>query len=649
MKKFRVRYERIVSLLLCLCFLLSMGASKSTMNSKAKTNAMDYVSKMEPGWNLGNSFDAVGNETSWGNPIVSKELIYAIKEQGFNSIRIPITWIGHFDEKDENYKITESYFDRLDMVIKDALEAGLYVIINLHHDSWKWVNKMETDDTVLLKFNALWKQISEHYKDYSDKLVFESINEPTFDGVSEARMIELLNSLNQSFYDIVRSSGGINDKRMLLLPTVYTNDSQVRVKALYDMMLPLEDSNLIATVHYYGFWPFSVNIAGKTTFDKEVRKELEQAFDRVYNQFIANGIPVICGEYGLLGFDNSLETVEHGEILKYFEYINYYAKEKQILLMLWDNGQHFNRNKFTWSDEELYNIIKYNGSVRSSYTESDRIFIHKESEITDLPIKVTYNGNKLKGISLDKKELVLNTDYTLNDDTIILSKNVFEGLIDKTKEDYGVKGVLEFSFSEGANWKVYLNYYNTPVFKPVSGTSSSISIPVEFNGTKLSTMEAIYTNGSTGNAGPQNWTSYKQFGETFSPDYLNNSITINNKFFKETKNGDILLKFHFQSGEILEYTITKSDELIKEVSWTPIMEEVKVVDNNLDEILVGPKGDEDEAILEEDTIQDVVENSKETVSQSVTSKSNIYPYLIGIVGITMLVIFVLLFRKQRRK
>ena len=649
MKKFRVRYGRIVSLLLCLCFLLSMGASKSTMNSKAKTNAMDYVSKLEPGWNLGNSFDAVGNETSWGNPIVSKELIYAIKEQGFNSIRIPITWIGHFDEKDENYKITESYFDRLDMVIKDALEAGLYVIINLHHDSWKWVNKMETDDTVLLKFNALWKQISEHYKDYSDKLVFESINEPTFDGVSEARMIELLNSLNQSFYDIVRSSGGINDKRMLLLPTVYTNDSQVRVKALYDMMLPLEDSNLIATVHYYGFWPFSVNIAGKTTFDKEVRKELEQAFDRVYNQFIANGIPVICGEYGLLGFDNSLETVEHGEILKYFEYINYYAKEKQILLMLWDNGQHFNRNKFTWSDEELYNIIKYNGSVRSSYTESDRIFIHKESEITDLPIKVTYNGNKLKGISLDKKELVLNTDYTLNDDTIILSKNVFEGLIDKTKEDYGVKGVLEFSFSEGANWKVYLNYYNTPVFKPVSGTSSSISIPVEFNGTKLSTMEAIYTNGSTGNAGPQNWTSYKQFGETFSPDYLNNSITINNKFFKETKNGDILLKFHFQSGEILEYTITKSDELIKEVSWTPIMEEVKVVDNNLDEILVGPKGDEDEAILEEDTIQDVVENSKETVSQSVTSKSNIYPYLIGIVGITMLVIFVLLFRKQRRK
>lgn len=648
MKKFRVTYGRAIAFLVCLSLLLAL-ANSNRLIIHGKTTAMDYVSKMEPGWNLGNSFDSVGNETSWGNPIVSKELIYAIKEQGFNSIRIPITWVGHFDEKDENYKINEDYFARLDMVIKDALDAGLYVMINLHHDSWKWVNKMETDDTVLLKFNALWKQISEHYKDYSDKLLFESINEPTFDGVSEARMIELLNILNQSFYDIVRSSGGINDKRMLVLPTVYTNDSKVRVQALYDMMVALEDNNLIATIHYYGFWPFSVNIAGKTRFDKEVRKELEQAFDRVYNQFIANGIPVICGEYGLLGFDNSLETVEHGEILKYFEYINYYAKEKEILLMLWDNGQHFNRKNFTWSDEELYNIIKYNGSIRSSYTESDRIFIHKESEITDLAIKVTYNGNQLNGITLDGKGLVLNTDYKLSEDTVILSKAVLDSIIDKSKEDYGVKGSLEFTFSEGANWRAYITYYNTPVFTAASGNSTSISIPVEFNGARLSTMEAIYKDGS-GNAGPQNWTSFKQFGETFSPDYVNNLININNKFFQETKNGDILLKFHFQSGEIIEYTITKSDGMIKEISWTPIIEEVKVVDNiNLDEILIGPDGEEEETTLEDDNKQEEIEESKETINQAVNTKSNISPYLIGIVGIILVTILLVLFLRKRRK
>ena len=56
---------------------------------------------------------------------------------------------------------------------------------------------------------------------------------------------------------------------------------------------------------------------------------------RVHTQFVDNGIGVICGEYGLLGFDKALGGVEHGEVLKYFEHINYYAKQKDITMMFY--------------------------------------------------------------------------------------------------------------------------------------------------------------------------------------------------------------------------------------------------------------------------------------------------------------------------
>src|SRR5690606_35059341 len=137
-----------------------------------------------------------------------------------------------------------------------------------------------------------------------------------------------------------------------------------------------DDDNIIATVHFYGFWPFSVNIAGKTTFDDDVKNDLEGTVDRVYNTFVAKSIPVIIGEYGLLGFDVSVNTIQHGEMLKFFEYLTYYANSKDLTLMWWDNGQHFDRQSLNWRDEQLYNIIMkgLRDKERSSYTERDFIF-----------------------------------------------------------------------------------------------------------------------------------------------------------------------------------------------------------------------------------------------------------------------------------
>jgi endoglucanase len=232
---------------------------------------------------------------------------------------------------------------------------------NIHHDSWQWINAMAgSHDTVPARYDAIWTQIAAAFRDEPSKLVFESVNEPQF--TDEAQAPALLDELNTSFHRIVRDSGGGNASRLLVLPTLNTSADQAKIDALATTIAALDDENIAATVHYYGYWPFSVNIAGTTTFDATTQADLVGYLDRVNAAFTAKGVPVILGEYGLLGFDTSIGAIEQGEKLKFFEYLGYYARQKKITTMLWDNGQHFDRTSLVWKD------LEFAGQVRSSWT-----------------------------------------------------------------------------------------------------------------------------------------------------------------------------------------------------------------------------------------------------------------------------------------
>lgn len=519
-----------------------------------------YAEAMAPGWNLGNTFDSFDTggdrgEESWGNPVVTKELIDKIKQQGYRSIRMPFTSVMRTGPAPD-YKLDEKFLARYAEVVQWALDKGMYVMINLHHDSWNWAAAIGADwdnGNSMKKYQAIWTQLADYFKDYSDKVCFESLNEPQFWSGDTARQIQINDEVNAAFYNIVRNSGGKNATRMLVLPTLNTNDSADRCTALYNAIKGFKDENIMATFHYYGFWPFSTNIAGWTTMDEKVVSELEAAFDRVYNQFTANRIGVVCGEYGLLGFDRSLDTIEHGEKLKYFEYINYYAKTKKITLMLWDNGQHMGRNSLVWSDQSLYNIIKESWKNRSSYTESDRVFVKTEDKAKDVTLNLVLNGNCLKSIYNGGKRLVLGRDYIYENEKVTLKGNYVKTLI---KDSYGINATLTMKFSAGADWDVFVTHYKAPVLGVGSGDTNGFAIPVEFNGSKLSTMEAVNADGS--GAGPQNWTTFKEYDYAFTVNYAENKVVMTNNFFKEARDGEITLKFHFQSGEILQCKILKA-------------------------------------------------------------------------------------------
>ncbi|QHW31906.1 cellulase family glycosylhydrolase [Paenibacillus rhizovicinus] len=560
----------ILSLILCSFALLPMYAERAAAAPAAastkKTPLQTTVDAMQPGWNLGNTFDATGgDETAWGNPVVTKELIDSIAAAGFKSIRLPVTWQERLGTEPD-YTIDPAFMSRIQEVVDWSLDAGLYVIVNIHHDS-SWIMNMETQhDEVLARFKAIWTQVAAHFKNYSEKLMFESVNEPRFSddwNKDSPVYFEMLGELNTAFVHLVRASGGHNAQRPLVLPTIAASAAQSdRLEELLKTIESLKDKNLIATFHYYGYWQFSVNVAGVTTFANEAQTDLVNTFDRVYDTLSVKGIPVIVGEFGLLGFDKSLQTIEHGEVLKFFEYITYYAKEKGFPLMLWDNGQHFDRQNYKWSDEDLYDVIMEGMKSRSSTAETDDVYMKANAAATDKRIPLNLNGNTFTALKNGDKTLVQGTDYELDGQDLILKAGLLQSLLTGTT---GVNAILNCSFSAGADWKLNVIAYDTPLMQSTEGSDSFFSIPTQFGGDRLATMEATYAEG--GNAGPNDWTSYQEFGLAFSPEYENGHIEMKPDFLKTLKDGEeVTLNFHFGSGEIVPYKLKKQSSSVTGLS-----------------------------------------------------------------------------------
>ncbi|MCA0755046.1 glycoside hydrolase family 9 protein [Paenibacillus sp. N4] len=527
------------------------------LSESDETPMQSYVNAMQPGWNLGNTLEAIGTdfESAWGNPRVTREFLQEIKAQGFKSIRIPVAWNQRMSAGPD-YTIDPAFLDRVEEVVDMALDEGLYVMLNIH-DVWQWMRPTMAaqHDAVMEQFEAAWTQIADRFKNHDTKLMFESANEPEYYDVDEETELEWLNEVNKAFFHIVRESGGNNGLRPLVLPTLYTNHGQVYVDSLAATIENLNDPNIITTVHYYGFWPFAVNIAGFTTFNAETKNDIDTMVNNVYNTFVSKGIPVVIGEYGILGHDKNRETVERGEMLKYFEYFLHATQAKGIATMWWDNGSYFNRTTNEWRDQELYNIIMHSLAGRTSTTSFDQIFIKSDEEVGDQSITLNLNGNSFVLLKNGDQTLVPGTDYTVDGNVLTLKASYLSGF---ATGEFGQKAVLSAHFSSGPAWNSYVIYYNTPTLSSVSGTITpqGFDIPAAFNGDRIATMEAKYAEG--GNAGPHNWTSYKEIYDAYSPNYANGSIRLASKFFSETNDGVVNLTFHFWSGKVVTYSITKN-------------------------------------------------------------------------------------------
>jgi len=315
------------------------------------TDAMDFVSNITVGWNLGNTFDAtnggsmgLGYETYWQGAKTTKELITAVKKAGFNTIRIPVSWHDHVDA---NNQIDEAWMNRVQEVVDYCIDQDLYVILNTHHDITKKAMyptlALEEQSTKFL--TDVWSQIAEHFKGYDEKLIFESLNEIrlvdtnyewTLGSSQECKdAVAIINRLNQTFVETVRSSGGNNAGRYLLIPGYATSTDGITNSGF---RMPTDDANetphLILVVHSYAPYGFALNTSGTDKWSADNSSDtndIDSLMTKLYSNFVKKGIPVIIDEFGCLDKNN---TEARAANAKYFvEQAHYY----KIPCVWWDN------------------------------------------------------------------------------------------------------------------------------------------------------------------------------------------------------------------------------------------------------------------------------------------------------------------------
>ena len=302
-------------------------------------SAQDMVQEMGAGWNLGNTMDGhtgfTPNETLWQHVETTKQVIKTVHDNGFNTVRIPVTW-GTMIDDENGYAINDKWLSRVQDIVDYCVEQDMYVIVNIHHDGAEqtgWLRIASDDfDSVKEKYEAVWKQIAQRFKDYDEHLIFESMNEVTGPGNNIQFDMDRVMELNQIFVDTVRGTGSNNAYRWLSVPGRYTNITNT---TQYDFRLPEDtvENSLFLSVHYYN-WLFG--LAENTTYTewtKEMTDELVAEFAQL-EKFTSQGVPVIVGEYGAIDKRNEADRAYH------YEVVNRICNTGMIVACYWDNGEY---------------------------------------------------------------------------------------------------------------------------------------------------------------------------------------------------------------------------------------------------------------------------------------------------------------------
>ena len=303
----------------------------------------EIVEEMFLGWNLGNTLDSDPDETAWGNPLTSQAMIDAVHEAGFNTVRIPVTWMHHMGRA-PNYAVDEEWMDRVEEVANYVLSAGMYAIINSHHDEWVSLMPYADHEEVATRLGKLWTQIATRFRDDGDHLIFETLNEPrTTDdtewtgGTPEARSI--LNDYNLVAVNAIRATGGNNAIRHIMIPTHAANASTTCIS---DLEIPNDDPRIIVSLHTY--YPNEFSMGGETQWglnsdvsatqwgsDSDV-SAMEAELDRIHDLLPRNGRAVVIGEWGTINQNNTSARVDHARTYARM------VRERGMCPIWWDNG-----------------------------------------------------------------------------------------------------------------------------------------------------------------------------------------------------------------------------------------------------------------------------------------------------------------------
>jgi len=358
----------------------SYNTSPKAPDSIGMSTAVQLAAKFKLGWNIGNTLEASGGETGWGNPAITEDYIKFVKQQGFNAIRLPCAWNWQHLSNEATAQIDPNWLNRVKEIVGYCVNNDIYVMLNIHWDGG-WLENNITklkQDSVSAKQKALWEQIATAMRDFDEHLMFASANEPAADNAEET---EILLQYHQTFINAVRSTGGRNSHRVLILQGPSTSATLTT-----DLMTTLPKdpvaNRLMVEVHNYTpsqFCFLSEDVSwGKMVYywgsgnhstiepDRNPTYGEEDAhiadFNKIKEKFVDKGIPVIMGEYGAYRRDGSAHVPKdlalHNTSVDYW--ITFVTKEalaRGIKPFWWDTGGALDRSNNTVKDQRTIDAL----------------------------------------------------------------------------------------------------------------------------------------------------------------------------------------------------------------------------------------------------------------------------------------------------
>ncbi len=312
-------------------FTISSGHAQTDTESKSQSasadvrepfyrGAVDFVrDEIHVGINIGNTFDVPsGNETDWGNVRITRELIHAYRQKGFDTVRVPVTWSKRFDHDAKGHPIEPAFLARVKEVVGWCLDEGLVTILNVHHDggdsgppfAWLTIDGNAGHEAAAEEIlRDIWTQIAAAFKDAGERLVFEAFNEVRKakqyggpdgkqkgqeDWTGRAPYFETCNRYARAFAEAVRATGDNNARRYLMVPT-YAAAFQEATCAGWGNPEP-ESGRIIADIHCYEPGDFCLWGNRKVHDPAHAEQRLGLFFPLFKKYFTDKGIPLVLGE-----------------------------------------------------------------------------------------------------------------------------------------------------------------------------------------------------------------------------------------------------------------------------------------------------------------------------------------------------------------
>lgn len=355
------------------------AAPETPTEEKNDLTSLEVIRLMGNGINLGNTLEAYahssylnganpdGFETGWGQPYTTAEMFQDMKKLGFDTVRIPVAWTNGINYESGDYTIDERLMGRVETVVNYALDADLYVIINDHWDgSWWGMFGAEDEavrDQAMELYRSMWTQIGEHFKDHSYKLIFEGANEELGDRLNDSdvtgskgklspnQCYQTTNEINSEFVKVIRSLGGKNADRFLLVAG-YNTDIEKTCDDRFQMPEDSAENKLLLSVHYYTPWDYcgtdSVNQWGSPS-----NYEQQNGLFEKLSKFSEQGYGVVIGEYAVMTKDGSVKP----DTDRFYDNLMDNCDLYDYCPVLWDCSGFYKRSSRTTSDETLAELF----------------------------------------------------------------------------------------------------------------------------------------------------------------------------------------------------------------------------------------------------------------------------------------------------